>query len=256
MMLASTCRPGHGLLNTGAFAFSPPPSFNAKDDPLRSTQPTCSSLLHASTSANQNVRNLLLRPPCNGLRKRLYDLATTGATPLLYRRGGLSCLRGGSSAGEESRPASKSDDDGGVNGIPSPTATGGEAGIGGGGGGGRSSVGDIRQQLEGVGLSPNFQRPVEPAATAAAAATSAEFGVALVTERSTATGGSKNRVSYSVLADGTLQVGPPRRRQATTDLVRATRTHLEVYNSSLSIYLVLPVSLVCWIQLVHVYNDR
>ncbi|CAM9150081.1 unnamed protein product [Laminaria digitata] len=195
-MLASTCRPGHGWMNTGAFAFSPPPSFNAKDDPLRSTPSTCSSLLHSSTSsANQNVRNFLMRPPCNGLRKRPYDLATAdrGGTSSTYRPGGLSCLRGGSSAEGGPHPASKSDEDGGVNGggsgiIPSPTATGSEG---------------------------------ESGEAAAAAGTAAEFGVALVTERSTATGGSKSRVSYSVLADGTLQVGSPRRRQPTADLVRA-----------------------------------
>lgn len=212
VMLASTCRPGHGWLNTSAFAFSPPPSLNAKDDPLRSTQPTCSWLLHASTGANQNVGNLFLRPPCNGLRKRPYDLATAGGTSLMYRRGSLACLRGGSSAEGEPRPTSKSDDDGGE--IPSPTATGGEAESGGGGSGG-----DTRQ-LEGVGLSPAFQRLAEPASEESAVSTQAEFGVALVTERSTATGGSKNRVSYSVLANGTLQVGPPRPRHATADLVR------------------------------------
>lgn len=234
-MLVSTCRPGHGWMNTGAFAFSPPPSFNAKDDPLRSTPSTCSSLLHSSTSsANQNVRNFLMRPPCNGLRKRPYDLATAdrGGTSSTYRPGGLSCLRGGSSAEGGPHPASKSDEDGGVNGggsgiIPSPTATGSEGESGGGGSGG----GDIpRQQLEGVGLSTAFQRPVEPAGEAAAAAgTAAEFGVALVTERSTATGGSKSRVSYSVLADGTLQVGSPRRRQPTADLVRALSVFLSFF---------------------------
>ena len=157
----------------------------------------------------------------------------------MYRRGSLSCLRGGSSAGGEPRPASKSDDDGGgINGggseIPSPTATGDEGGSGGGGGGGGSGV-DTRQ-LEGVGLSPAFQRPAEPASEAAALPTAAEFGVALVTERSTATGGSKNRVSYSVLADGTLQVGPPRPRQATADLVR---------QPFLSLSLSLSLSLLC-----------
>ena len=226
VMLASTCRSGHGWLNTGTFAFSPPPSFSAKDDPLRWSSPTCSSLLHAtSTSPNQNARNLLLKP-CIGLRKRPYDLAiptAAGASLMLQRGGSLSCLRGGSSAEGEPPPASKSDEDGGgVNGggggIPSPTATGREGGSSGGGGGG----GDTRQQLEGDGMSTAFQRSVEPAGDAAAAAaapTASEFGVALVTERSTATGGSKSRVSYSVLADGTLQVGQPRRRKATADLV-------------------------------------
>ena len=251
MLAGTTFRPGHGWLNTSAFAFSPPPSFNAKDDPLRSTQPTCSSLLHASTSANQNLRNLLLsRHPSNGPRKRPYDLATAGSTSLMYRRGGLSCLRGGSSAEGEPRPASMSDDGGGVNGggsgTPFPTATGGKAGSDGGGSGG-----DTRQQLEGVELSPAFQRPVEPAAEAVAAAaattTSADFGVALVTERSTATGGSKSRVSYSVLADGTLQVGPPRRRQATADLVR---------QSSTSLYLSLFPCLSCMLNSVCPCHDR
>lgn len=48
-------------------------------------------------------------------------------------------------------------------------------------------------------------------------------GVALVTERSTATGGSKGRVSYSVLADGTLQVG--RAQHQRKDSVSTAKSH-------------------------------
>lgn len=193
-MLATACPSGHGWLNTGIFAFLPPSSLNANDEPRRAALSTWCSVLYASSSADQHVS--FLRPSTTGCRKRPRDATATVNASTMHRQSGrLSGLRGGGVADDAAHSASNNEDCNSNDTLP-PTATPSS--------GPDSSKETQQQPRHGSQVSGAFQRQgTSPSASGAA------FGVALVTERSTATGGSKGRVSYSVLADGTLQVARP-----------------------------------------------
>lgn len=95
-------------------------------------------------------------------------------TTMGHKKGGIFCLRGGSDEGDALQVGGEEEN---VK-RETPTAT-------------RASAADSEDEAW-----PGAEEEGAPFG-----------GVALVTERSTATGGSKDRVSYSVLADGTLEVG-------------------------------------------------
>lgn len=218
-MLASTCHPIHSPLSAGVLAFSQPPSFNSanKDE----SQWRSSSSFVVDTIREQHVCSLLFRP-C-GVMKRPRDLIATGGASMACPQSRLSCLRGGSAAEDTPHAAGDSGEDGDHSDDAPPTAAYLESGGSNSNGSGTSTDkgNDKRQQPSTSRQSPAAFQPPGVSSTSRGEA----FGVALVTERSTATGGSRGRVSYSVLADGTLQIGRPRqqrRRQPpkTGDLVR------------------------------------
>lgn len=199
-MLASTCLPRRSWPNTGVPAFVPSPSLHAQDEPPRTTLSTWSSILYASGTESQHV-NLL-----RSSRKRPRELSTVvggGDASMTYRKISLSCLRGGSDSAGDDAPNAQSDEEdtsssSNTAGLP-PTATHTT-----------TSSDQIKRQQQQEEVSKPFQRQQQGTHPPAA------FGVSLVTERSTATGSSKGRVSYSVLADGTLQVGSHKRPTAAT----------------------------------------
>ena len=184
-MLASTPPPVYSWIAPGLLAFSSGRPSNAKKE----GQSCCSSLLHTCLLSPQVTR-------CAYARER--PGTVIGAASNVFRRPkGLGCLRGGS--GDE---------------------------------------GDVQQKPEGDGQStstaPNVdtqagkqgqQAPAAGFRSQQGAPTGGVFsGVALVTERSTATGGSTGRRCYSVLPDGTLRVGP-RSSVSTHTTIPAERPH-------------------------------
>ncbi|CAN0444232.1 unnamed protein product [Pylaiella littoralis] len=189
-MLSTTPQPAHRWISAGALAFSSPRPPNSKDEPA-----TCSSSLIQSTPF---LISPLLLPGCNGSRvRKRCDLTasttiTTTATGLMRsRQGGLSCLRGGSDSGSVSGSVEED--------SPKTTtaATGSKND--------NDRQGQQQQQQQ-------QQQEQEQAQTAGIAGTEGGggrvfSGIALVTERSTATGGSTDRRCYSVLPDGTLEIG-------------------------------------------------
>lgn len=179
-MLSSTSPPVHSWISAGALAFSSPRLPNAgKDEPATST--TCSSSLNSTP-----LLSPLLLPGCSGSRvRKRRDLTTTTLTTTAIgvfdrRQDGLSCLRGGSdsdSVKEDSpakNPGTKNDNGGNQQGQQQPA----------------------QEQMQAAGIAETERGGGEVFG-----------GVALVTERSTATGGRRDRRCYSVLPDGTLQVG-------------------------------------------------
>lgn len=172
-MLANTPHPSHRWIGPELLAFSVARPSNAKKE----EQTCCSSLLHTCLLSPQVVR-------CAHARKRRDLVIGTTASGAVQSQRGLSCLRGGS--GDE---------------RDSPQGNGG----------------GIPTAKQAADTQVNKQGPQAPAAAFSSqqGASAGEKGgggvfggVALVTERSTATGGSTGRRCYSVLPDGRLQVGP------------------------------------------------
>ena len=141
---------------------------SARPSTQKKEEQTCSSLLHTCLASPQVTRSARARQRC-GL-----DIGT--ASGVFQNQGGVARLRGGSS---DERDRSRQPPEG--NGQSTPT-------------GGTPNV------------DTHFAQQRTPAGDRREGAVFG--GVALVTERSTATGGSTGRRRYSVLPDGTLQVGP------------------------------------------------
>ncbi|CAM9973532.1 unnamed protein product, partial [Ectocarpus fasciculatus] len=173
-MLVSMTQPVYNWLGTGVLAFSSPRRTLAAEGQSGTSCPTtCSSSL---------LRSCNLSPPLpagygRGFRKRCAIAAFTTADEMAMgpKKGSVFCLRGGSGAEGDALQVGGQEEN--VK-RETPTAT-------------SATVADS-----------------EDGARRGAEKGGAPFGgVALVTERSTATGGSRDRVSYSVLANGTLEVG-------------------------------------------------
>lgn len=191
-MLSSAPQPAQSWISAGVLAFSSPrPRPNAnKDEPASAACSGSSSLVHSTP---------LLLPGYNSssgrLRKRCDPATATTTTPtsvLHSRQGGLSCLRGGSDSGGSGGSGSMKKD--------SQKKTAAAAGSENDNGGNQQR--QQRQQQQRTGI-----------AGADGGGKGFFGGVALVTERSTATGGSTDRRCYSVLPDGTLQVGRAQQQQ-------------------------------------------
>ncbi|CAB1114740.1 unnamed protein product [Ectocarpus sp. CCAP 1310/34] len=171
-MLVSMTQPVYNWLGTGVLAFSSPRRTLAEGHSGTSCPTTCSSMLRAS-----NFSPSLPAGYSRGVRKRCAIAAFITAnemTTMGHKKGGVFCLRGGSDEGDTLQVGGEEEN---VK-RETPTAT-------------RAKAADSEDEAW-----PGAQKEGAPFG-----------GVALVTERSTATGGSKDRVSYSVLADGTLEVG-------------------------------------------------
>ncbi|CAM9093329.1 unnamed protein product [Ectocarpus sp. 6 AP-2014] len=169
-MLVSMTQPVYNWLGTGVLAFSSPRRTLAEGQSGTSCPTTCSSKL-------RNFSPPLPAGYSRGVRKRCAIAAFTTAnemTTMGHKQGGVFCLRGGSDEGDALQVGGEEEN---VK-RETPTAT-------------RASAADSEGEAW-----PGAEEEGAPFG-----------GVALVTERSTATGGSKDRVSYSVLADGTLEVG-------------------------------------------------
>lgn len=186
-MLVSMTQPVCNWLGSGVLAFSSPRRTFTEGQSGTSCPATCSSLLRSCT----------LSPPLpagysRDFRKRCAIVAFTTANEITMRhkKGSIFCLRGGSGTAEDDLQVGREEE---IVKRDDPTAT-------------RSSAADSEGEAW-----PGAEKEGAPFG-----------GVALVTERSTATGGSKDKVSYSVLADGTLEVGFAADRK---EPVRKTGSH-------------------------------
>lgn len=169
-MLASTPPPVYSWIAPGLLAFSSSRPSNAKKE----GQSCCSSLLHTCLLSPQVTR-------CAYARERP-GTVIGAASNVFQRPKGLGRLRGGS--GDEGDVQQKPEGDGQSTSTAPPNVD--------------TQGGKQGQQAPAAGFRSQQGGP-----------TGGVFsGVALVTERSTATGGSTGRRCYSVLPDGTLRVGP------------------------------------------------
>lgn len=236
---------GSDLLNSGVLAFSVPPYLNPTDESPRATLSTWSLVIQAATKHRVDHPHVCKRSLRPSRRKRPRDPIKAkngeGSVEDSRQSSSLSCVRGGSSDviddggsvqdsvpsknnGTNSHHSSSTPRDPADTSFqtaappspppppppplppPSPPPPAAAA----------TPPDEVQQenlqqhqhhqQHRGPRLSDVFQRQRSPVSGASPSST---FGVALVTERSTATGGGKGRVNYSVLADGSLQIGRP-----------------------------------------------
>lgn len=166
-MLASARQPVHSWIGSGALAFSSPPRSLSAKD--EPARATCPTAHACSSPLLQTPLPYLGTSPTRRRREIATIISAASASGAARRKVGLSCLRGGSAGADGDAPQA----------IPTATNPSLET----------EADGERQVQYGGEGGPMVFG------------------GVALVTERSTATGGSEGRVSYSVLADGTLEVG-------------------------------------------------
>lgn len=173
-MLASTTQPVYRWTGPEFLAFASARPPNAK----QGDQTCCSSLLHTCLLSPQVTQ-------CARAPNKRFGLAIRTDNNASQGQGCVSCLRGGSGDERDSPQLPES------NGQNIPTAM--------------PSVNTPQQGQQQAAAAFRSQRG-PPAGEHGGGKVFG--GVALVTERSTATGGSTGRQCYSVLPDGTLRVGP------------------------------------------------
>lgn len=222
-MLSSRCPPQqHGCLNTASgirqfLAFSPPPSLHTSQDDTAVPRAfsTCvgssNNLFNPSNNSSNNPTSMhvSLRSTRLGKRPRGVASTTTYCSKIRQR---LPCLRGGSAADEPEQEPTKNDHSrsmiSAVSGNPMTSPPPAAATV---------TTSSASPAVDTSDCDRDQQQEIRSASQQSnpSTTTTADFGVALVTERSTATGGSKGLVSYSLLADGTLRVGNPERHGLT-----------------------------------------
>lgn len=185
-MIATGYHPTPRLLDAGFLAFSPPRSFSTKDEPLRASSSPCYSVIFAARAAvdqrvqsdpTQQLAYNRQTDTCRCYRGK--SMSCSG----LHQRRSVSYLRGGGNDVDHEPHTAANE---APNDTCNPTTVA------------RCST-DINVPTKKYSL---HEQRKETSSTAEGNA----FGVALVTERSTATGGSRGRVRYSVLDDGSLHV--------------------------------------------------
>lgn len=204
-MLAGTCQLRQGWLHTSGdvLAFSPPSPLHTQDEHQRHLAAWSAIVLDPSTCNSTSNRVRSIRR-CRCTRDSL------GWSPSPPHR--LSYLRGGSAVSEPNQsddgPSMQIDpvvkDVADAAAAVDPSISSSVSGV-------RGATSFDEEHPQGVAFDPDDQK--KPS-------TRTSLGVALVTERSTATGGRKGLVSYSLLADGTLQVGKPREQRETRATAR------------------------------------
>lgn len=189
-MITTGYHPPPSLLDAGFLAFYPPRSFSTKDEPLRASSSPCYSAIFAARAAvDLHVRSDPTQQLAYNRQTDTYRcyIGKNSNCSGLHQRRSVSYLRGGGNdVDHEPHAAAKeapNDEKGDT--CESTTVV-------------RCST-DIKVPTKNSSLTEQRR---ETSSTAEGKA----FGVALVTERSTATGGSRGRVRYSVLDDGSLHV--------------------------------------------------